>query len=926
MLSGSVGQAVLAQSTDPRQIVESARRAGDEGTLDAFIRRWRQAPPTTDRRSVALAIGSASRLTYDFRDAERRLRIAEGDTVHPDALTAQAALGRATIELQQFNLRRAEPLLRRAIQLSAAGNAPDVTAEAMVLLVPVRQRLLGVPAALATADSVAAMLRPNDSLLRTELRCRRAQARIRAGDPAALDEARRGVSDAARLPAPRLEGLCWQAVGQSHQMRDELREASAAFGHAAERHAAGHDQAGVAASLQWRGFFRRVLGQFDSAQTDYRRAIEAGTTSGNRAPVAWAWLGLSGLSLAAGEPVRAADEAQRARRIMLELGDRWGLASVASLAGMAAHQLGDLPRARERFREAIARSDSLGALSDEMVPAIRLIDVERELDGEPAAFARLAMVDTLAARTGIPRWAGQRWYHLALLALRRGDGTAALDHLRRFETTFQRGDTSTLPGFDYTVRLAEAHALAGDPLRGARLLAGAIDDFARWRRRLGDRALRLAVWDERALDPDPDLGIATIIARAAAAGHDTLAYRLADARRARDLRLSFGEDTPRTLAPDQVMLQFVTGRRGEPTTLFIRRGTTLRSTLLPPIDSLARRIVAFRSLIAGDAAATVLSRELGTLLLGPASAVLDTTIRTVLIVPDGALHGVPWSALTLPDGALVLDRAAVAVLASGAAPVLARRIVRPGPSVAIGVTDGAPAWDGVALPALPRARREAEDVAAAMRGGHALVGNAATERAVKQLHVAPPWILHIAAHAIVDERSASRAAIVLRAGDGDDGLLDANELAAMQLPVELLVLSGCSTASGRVLAADGVQGLLRPLRDAGVRNVVASQWAVRDAAAQQIMRWFYAGLAADLPTAVALREAQRRARRAGFPPGDWASWTYVGEPSARVGDVVAITTSHRERWIAGLAATSAALALALGWYYRRSRRRAGLRS
>jgi CHAT domain-containing protein len=321
----------------------------------------------------------------------------------------------------------------------------------------------------------------------------------------------------------------------------------------------------------------------------------------------------------------------------------------------------------------------------------------------------------------------------------------------------------------------------------------------------------------------------------------------------------------------------------------------------------------------------VLSRELGSLLLGPASGGLDTTVHTLVIVADGALHGVPWSALTLPDGALVLDRVAVAVLSSGAAPAPVRALARRGAPIAVGVTDGAPAWDGVALPTLPRARHEAEHLAATLRDANALVGAAATERAIKQLESAPPSILHFAAHAIVDERSASRAAIVLRAGDGDDGLLTANELAAMRLPVELLVLSGCSTASGRVLAAEGVQGLLRPLLDAGVQSVVASQWAVRDAAASQIMEWFYAGLADGQPTAAALRAAQQRARAAGNPPGDWAAWTYVGEPSMRVGAARATRAADNSRLVA-IAAAVCCAALALLWGYLSSRRRVALRT
>ena len=917
--------ALAAQSDGPaRVIVADAMQSAATGTLDAFRQRWERSAASADPRLVALALGSAARFDYRFPEAIRLLRIAEGDTTKTDALSARAALGRATIEMQRFNLPDANVLLLRAGRVAASTGSPDVLAETLILLVPLRQRMDGVAAALATADSAARLLRPDDALQRTELACRRAQVHVRAGDPSALDAALAGATAAARLAAPRIEGLCWQAAGQARHMRDEFREAADAFGRAAERHAAGRDQSGLSASLQWRGFFHRLLGEFDSAQTDFRRAVIAGNTSGNRSPVAWAWLGLSGLSLAAAEPVRAADEAQRGGVALAELGDRWGLAAASNLAGTAAHQLGDLPRAKLRFLEAITRSQALGAISDELDSGLHLIDIERELDGEPAALARMAWLDTIARRTGNVSWAKERLYHLGLLALRRGDGNAAVMYFQRFQTAVGRREMAALPGFDFAVRFAEAHSMAGDPVRGARMLDSAIERFAAWRERISDRALRLAVWEERSIDPDPDLGIATIIARTAAAGHDTLALRLADARRTRDLRGQVSHGAVRPPGAGELYLQFVTGRRGEPTTLFVRRGATLRSAALAPIDSLARKIAALRSLFTGNAPAGELSRELGAMLLGPALAGVDSTVTKLVIVPDGALHGVPWSALTMPDGRLVLERFSVTVLPSGAFPP-ERRVTRSRSVVAIGVDDGAALWEGQRLATLVRAPREARLVANTSPGGHAITGADATERAVKQLAGAPPAILHIAAHAIVDERSASRAAIVLRAGGGEDGLLEASELAAMNMPVELIVLSGCSTASGRVLAAEGVQGLVRPLLDAGAHAVIASQWAASDESAEKIMEWFYMELALSETTADALRHAQLRARRAGLPPGDRAGWSYVGDPAAKVSTVLTVPRDDRLR-LAMVAFATATGVLALIWLYRTTSRRVALRT
>lgn len=923
LIPGALG---AQQNSRERAITDSALAAALQGTLAEFRLRWERAPATVDRRLVALALGSAARLEYRFADAARLLRTAEGDTTKPDALTAHAALGLAWVEAQQFNAPRAISLLLRARAFAARSGAIDVTAEAMLRLVPLRQRTNGVAAALATADSAERLFRSTDKDWQLELTCRRAQATVRAGDPAGLRAALIGAAHAESTKSPRVGGHCWLAVAQSHSGNQRLRDAAYAFGRAADQFDAGHDQSGLSAALQWKGFTRRQLGDFDSAQVDFERAIRAGTISGNRSPVGWAWLGLSQLSMAAAEPVRAADEVQRGRRVLAEIGDRWGLASATVLGATAAHQLGDLRRAREKLLEAIAQEDALGNTTDVLIDGAPLIDIERDMYGESAALARIAWLDTIARRAQSASWENERQYHLALLALRRGDAQAALERLRRF----QAGDDATsnaIVRFEHSARIAEAYTLTGDALRGARLLDSAITALASWRARISDRALRLASLSRRSLDPDPDLGIATIIARAAAAGHDTLALRLAGARSARTFRTPVTRVAVRAARPHELVLQFVTGRRGEPTTLFMQRGSILRSAILPPIDSLIPDIAALRSLVAGDAAAPDLSRSLGAQLLGPALALADASTRYLVIRTDGLLHGVPWAMLTLPNGQQVIDRFTVSSESPAvASPALAGPPIRR-EIVALGLAQGAAQWDGAPLAPLPRAEAEAQFVASMSRDGLAIIGAAATERAVRRLAAAPPSILHVAMHAIVDDRSASRAAVVLRAADGDDGLLTADELVRLRLPSELVVLSGCSTASGRVLAAEGVQGLLRPLFDAGVQAVVATQWPTGDAGAARMMEWFYAELASGQTTSDALREAQLRARRAGIPIRDWAGWSYVGDPLATV-SATFVTPRSATRAPVALSVLAGVLAVlaTFGWVYRTSIRRVSLRT
>ena len=94
-----------------------------------------------------------------------------------------------------------------------------------------------------------------------------------------------------------------------------------------------------------------------------------------------------------------------------------------------------------------------------------------------------------------------------------------------------------------------------------------------------------------------------------------------------------------------------------------------------------------------------------------------------------------------------------------------------------------------------------------------------------------------------------------------DGILHADEIANMNLSnVSLLVLSACQSGLGQVVSSEGVFGLQRGFKKAGVKSIVMSLWPVNDDATRILMTEMYKNLAAGQTKREALSNAQNTLR------------------------------------------------------------------
>jgi len=274
---------------------------------------------------------------------------------------------------------------------------------------------------------------------------------------------------------------------------------------------------------------------------------------------------------------------------------------------------------------------------------------------------------------------------------------------------------------------------------------------------------------------------------------------------------------------------------------------------------------------------------------------------TILLAPEGQLNLVPYGALVDDDGRFLIERYGLNYVVSGRDLLRQNDALRPrGPALIVANPNFAlkhagisPATAGVAVSQrsvdfsnmefseLPGTAAEAAAIRSLLPGSRVLVGNDATESAVKAAR--GPIVLHLATHGFFlgthesGDRSSGadwrsdhqtedpllRSALLfagvkaLRSGQ-DDGVLTALEASGLDLRgTKLVVLSACETGIGEVKTGEGVFGLRRAFVVAGAETLVMSLWAVEDAATQRLMVNYYLRLSEGHGRVEALRLAQR---------------------------------------------------------------------
>jgi CHAT domain-containing protein len=310
-------------------------------------------------------------------------------------------------------------------------------------------------------------------------------------------------------------------------------------------------------------------------------------------------------------------------------------------------------------------------------------------------------------------------------------------------------------------------------------------------------------------------------------------------------------------------------------------------------------------------------RELYDLLVKPAESYLAGK-TTVCIVPDGPLWSLPFQALPSDRDRYMLESHAIYYapslqvllemrkrsnsLQSPPASNDAHRLRSLSSEAWAGqlYAVGNPALGGEAVGRaqalrnapfvpLPETEQEVHALAYEVYGLEAStvrVGTAAREDTVKA-EIGKYRVVHLASHGIVDDLNPLYSYIVLAPSSDlrEDGLLEAWELMEMNLEAELVVLSACDMARGRVGDGEGMIGMTWALFVAGVPTTVASQWQVPSQSTTKLMVAFHKNLQAQgsakkMSKAEAWREAalgMMADPRYRMKPYYWAGFVVLGD-------------------------------------------------
>jgi len=735
-------------------------------------------------------------------------------------------------------------------------------------------------------------------------------------DARALEFGRMALSLARKAGDTRMEGIALDSLGNAETHRGNYREALALYDQALKCH---QDFAwGRAQASNNIGVLYQTQGNHALAAEYFSRALELNTSIGDRNLEAEGHYNLALEYLASGKRAAAMNQFSQG----LELSRRYGYSSMAAQfqTGIARiHALtGATTEAAAELAEAI---QALRAIPDKPGLALALVQLANLQLGTKQAAAALDTAreaESLASAGELPEtlWqaqlaAGKALRHLARTADASSEFRSSISTIESLRTRVA-GPPATLPLYfgdklepyremvtlalaagqiETALEFAEQSKsrVLGDLLRTGRV---DLDRALTAEERAAERRLenQLAALNLRIVKlPDPASSASRDKTRrelealqtSLYAAHPEVAFERGahqpmTAQAMTDLASQTGAAILDYFATTNRLYLFVVKPNARPKAIAIPVG-------LAALSSSAAEFR--RELASHDLAYAAEAGELYSRLVAPAERELSAE-RAVMVIPDGPLWNVSFQALLPRPGHFWIEDKIIAYAPSMEVLREARRLSGLRASSPVGgalLALGDPAGQ----PRLPEAARQVHEIEKLYRGQPTLIltGDAANEGRFRA-EATQYRVVHLAAHAILDDRNPMYSRALLARTGSDDGFLEARELMRYNLNAELLVLSACDTARGEAAAGEGINGMLWAAFAAGAPTTVASRWRVESSSSADLMisfhqHWMNARRTNNrFAKAASLRAASIGMIHAGAytHPFYWAAYILAGSP------------------------------------------------
>jgi len=894
---------------------------------------------------------------------------------------AHMGLSRALLRLDEFGAGRHEALL--ALASSQALGDPRLEAVALVTLGIAHYDSRDLDSAVFILELAVARLEPygdDRSLAEAVLHLGFAHTDL-SREWTAMEAFERAVRISSERGERDVETTALVGLGHVLSKVGEKQRALELYYEAAPMAQEVGDPYNSASLYTGMGYLYDELADSQVAKEFYLRALDLYEQIGSPTAQAGNWIHLGRLLAAVNEPQKALESFLLAWTLLGRVGERRLESVVLGEIALLRADMGQEKEALATFDQALAIARGNGFERDEaeLLNGVGAIDLERGRIAEARQRFQRALV--LSRKTDSPFAESRALFNLARLDRDRGRFEEAL---AMTEESLQRVEVLRSKIFSHRLRVSyvasvyELHAfhvevlmeldkkrpgsgflerafLAADRARARTLLEmlvqtdgdgftavdpALVDYEARLEERIRTEAVRPA---DRCYDDDP----ASDRSRSA-----ELRNLLAELDRVRAVLRSRHTPEERPASPEPLGIkELQQGLLGDRTALlayflggrvsYLWSVTRARISVhtLPPrerIESEARKLYTllanrerrqgetekerYHRVQQGDAEYWTAAAELSETLLG--EAVRDLDVDRLVVVGDGALNRIPFSALPRPGGDLLAEPRplvtryeivrlpSVAIwkalagrrpasapaekrLAVLADPVLDTRdprlLPRGKPTLAAAASPfttlrGVPAAVS-RMPRLLSTREEARRILSLVPEGDGFeaLGFDANLSLVASGELADYEVVHFATHGFVNSEHPELSGIVLSLfdpeGQREKGFLRLHDIYDLKLPVRLVVLSACSTGLGKEIRGEGLVGLVGGFLSSGTQGVIASYWDVEDEATAELMSRFYRHLFVDgLSPSKSLQMAQGSmwSERRWFSPELWGAFEFQG--------------------------------------------------